>query len=145
MLAAILRYYSYIFHGLLALFLTAVSGLALAANPASLRLDMLPWTGSTLTYVVFSGGLFGLLAVVLAFGRKLPALFFIWSLVVAIMTIRGYIFSGYGFDPGGFSTAVELIVGSLIAVAGAWVQMRATTPQEGGRTQERHGYPGPPH
>lgn len=124
MFAAIVRYYSYIFHGLLALFLIAVSGMALAVSPQSLHLDMLPWTGSTLTYVVFFGGLFGLLTVVLAILRKLPALFFIWSLVVTVMMIKGYIFSGYGFEPGGFSTAVELIVGSLIAIAGAWNQMR---------------------
>ena len=124
MFAAIVRYYSYIFHGLLALFLIAVSGMALAVSPQSLHLDMLPWTGSTLTYVVFFGGLFGLLTVVLAILRKLPSLFFIWSLVVTVMMIKGYIFSGYGFEPGGFSTAVELIVGSLIAIAGAWYQMR---------------------
>ena len=124
MFAAIVRYYSYIFHGLLALFLIAVSGMALAVSPSSLHLDMLPWTGSTLTYVVFFGGLFGLLTVVLAILRKLPALFFIWSLVVTVMMIKGYIFSSYGFDPGGFWTAVALIVGSLIAIAGPWSQMR---------------------
>ena len=124
MFAAIVRYYSYIFHGLLASFLIAVSGMALAVSPSSLHLDMLPWTGSTLTYVVFFGGLFGLLTVVLAILRKLPALFFIWSLVVTVMMIKGYIFSGYGFDPGGFWTAVALIVGSLIAIAGPWSQMR---------------------
>lgn len=124
MFAAIVRYYSYIFHGLLAIFLIAVSGMALAVSPSSLHLDMLPWTGSTLTYVVFFGGLFGLLTVVLAILRKLPALFFIWSLVVTVMMIKGYIFSGYGFDPGGFWTAVALIVGSLIAIAGPWSQMR---------------------
>jgi hypothetical protein len=125
--AAIVRYYSYIFHGLLALFLVAVSGMALAVSPQSLHLDMLPWTGSTLTYVVFFGGLFGLLTVVLAILRKLPALFFVWSLVVTAMMIQGYFFSGYGFDPGGFLTAVALIVGSLIAIAGAWSQMRPST------------------
>ena len=124
MFAAIVRYYSYIFHGLLAIFLIAVSGMALAVSPQSLHLDVLPWTGSTLTYVVFFGGLFGLLTVVLAILRKLPALFFIWSLVVTVMMIKGYVFSGYGFEPGGFSTAVELTVGSLIAIAGPWSQMR---------------------
>ena len=124
MFAAIVRYYSYIFHGLLALFLIGVSGMALAVSPASLRLDMLPWTGATLTYVVFFCGLFGLLTVVLAFFRKMPVLFFVWSLVVLIMMIKGYIFSGYGFEPGAFSTAVELTVGALLAIAGPWIQMR---------------------
>jgi hypothetical protein len=78
--------------------------------------------------VVFFGGLFGLLSVVLAFFGKLPALFFIWSLVVAVMLIKGYIFSGYGFDPGGFPAAVELIAASLIAIAGPWLQMRPSKP-----------------
>ena len=128
MFAAILRYYSYIFHGLLALFLLAVSGMALAVGPASLHLDMLPWTGSTLTYVVFFASLFGLLTVVLAVRRELPVLLFIWSLVVAIMMIKGYIFSGYGFEPGGFSTAVELMVGAIVAIPGPWLQMRPSKP-----------------
>ena len=128
MFAAIVRYYSYIFHGLLALFLIAVSGMALAVSPGALHLDMLPWTGSTLTYVVFFGGLFGIVTVVLAFLQKLPALFFVWSLVVAILLIKGYVFSCYGFDPGGFSIAVELTVGSLIAIAGPWFQMRSSKP-----------------
>jgi hypothetical protein len=125
MFAAIMRYYSYVFHGLLALFLIAASGMALAAGPGSLHLDMLPWTGATLTYIVFFGGLFGLLTVALAILQKMPVLFFVWSLVVALIMIKGYIFSGYGFDPGEFTTAVELIVGALIAIAGPWLQMRS--------------------
>ena len=124
MFAAILRYFSYLFHGLLALFLIAASGMALAGDPVSLHLDMLPWTGATLTYVVFFGGLFGFLTVVLAFFQKLPVLFFVWSLVVAILLIKGYIFSGYGFEPGELSTAIELMVGALVAIAGPWLQMR---------------------
>lgn len=123
MFAAIMRYYSYVFHGLLALFLVAVSGMALAVSPGSLHLDMLPFKGATLTYVVFFGGLFGLLAVALAFLRKLALLLFVWSLVVPIMMIKGFIFSAYGFEPGGFKTAVELIVGSLIAIPGPWTQI----------------------
>jgi len=86
---------------------------------------MLPWTGATLTYIVFFGGLFGLLSVALAILQKLPVLLFIWSLVVAIMMFKGFIFSSYGFDPGGFTSAVELIVGALIAIAGPWLQMRS--------------------
>jgi hypothetical protein len=125
MFAAIMRYYSYVFHGLLALFLIAASGTALATGAGSLHLDMLPWTGATLTYIVFFGGLFGLLTVALAILQKMPVLFFVWSLVVALIMIKGYIFSGYGFDPGGFTTAVELIVGALIAIAGPWLQMRS--------------------
>jgi len=122
--AAIARGFSYIYHGLLALCLVGMSGVALASNPQSLRLDMLPWTGSTLAYVVFCGGLVGLLTVVLAIRGELPALLFIWSLAVAVLMIKGFLFSGYGFEPGGFSLAVLLMAGSLIAIAGAWLSMR---------------------
>ncbi|HUP04606.1 MAG TPA: hypothetical protein VMU19_11495 [Bryobacteraceae bacterium] len=124
MLAAIVRYYSYAFHALLALFLIGVSAVALGSSPTSLRLDMLPWSGATLTYVVFFGGLFGLLTVALAFLHKLPVLFFVWALAVLVLLVKGYVFSGYGFEPGGFATAVELTIGALLTLPGSWLQMR---------------------
>lgn len=124
MLAAIARYYSYIFHGLLALFLIGASGMALATGPSALHLEMLPWTGSALTYVVFFCSLFGLLTVALAALRKAPALFFIWALLVLVMMVKGYVFSGYAFAPGDLPTALELMAGALAALAGSWVQMR---------------------
>jgi hypothetical protein len=120
---ALLRYFSYVFHGLLAVFLLGVSSVALGSDPGSLRLDMLPWTGPTLAYVVFCASLCGLAAVILALRRKLAALLFIWSLAVSVMLIKGYVFSAYGFDPGGWYTAALLIGASLIAAAGAWSQM----------------------
>jgi len=120
---ALMRYYSYLFHLLLALFLLAVSGLALATGSANLRLDMLPWTGQTLTYVLFFGALGGLIAVLLAMKGTLRILFLLWSLLVAIFLIKGYIFSGYKFQTGEFRTAIYLIVASLIAIPGAWFQL----------------------
>lgn len=119
-----MRYYSYLFHGLLALFLAGVSGVALMGSPRSLHLDMLPWAGATLTHTVFFASLFGLLTVVLAAKRTLPALLLLWSLAVSVMLIYGYIFSGYSFEPGEIKTALALIVGSLIAIPGPWLQMR---------------------
>jgi len=47
-LKALVRYFSYVFNGLLALFLLAVSGLALASGAANLHLGMLPWSGAML-------------------------------------------------------------------------------------------------
>jgi hypothetical protein len=121
---ALMRYYSYLFHLLLALFLVAVSGLALASGSGNLRLGMLPWTGQTLTYAVFGGGLAGLIAVLLAMKGTLRIVFLLWSAVVAVFLIKGYIFSGYKFQVGEFRTAVYLIVASLIALPGAWFQLR---------------------
>jgi hypothetical protein len=121
---ALMRYYSYLFHLLLALFLLAVSGLALASGAGNLRLGMLPWTGPTLTYAVFFGALAGLIAVFLAMKGTLRILFLLWSAVVAVFLIKGYIFSGYKFQVGEFRTAIYLIVASLIAIPGAWFQLR---------------------
>jgi hypothetical protein len=117
-----MRFLSYLFHGLFALFLLAMSSLALAGGQM-LHLDMLPWSGSTLTYAIFFGALFGLLCLVLALKGTLRPLFFLWSLAVAVLLIKGYIFSGYRFAAGEFERAFYLISGSLIALPGAWFQM----------------------
>jgi hypothetical protein len=124
LLKALTRFFGYLFHGLLALFLIAVSGLALASGSPSLRLDMLPWKGSTLIYVLFFGSVFGLLTVILAIRGTWRALFFLWSLAAAALLWKGYVFSGYHFGPGEVPTALYLMVGSLIALAGAWFQLR---------------------
>jgi hypothetical protein len=120
---AIVRFLSYLFHTLLALFLFAVSGLAMAGGARSLHLDMLPWTGATLTYVLFFGSLFGLLTILLALQRKLRALFFLWSLAVTVLLVKGYFLSGYHFAAGEFRTAVYLVAASIVALLGAWFQM----------------------
>ena len=124
MVKALARYFSFVFHGLLAIILIAVSGAALASGQA-LRLDMLPWTGSTLSCIVFLGSLFGLATVVLAFRRQLSALFFVWTLVVAVLMLKGYVFSSYYFEPGDLGIALFQIAASLVSIAGAWFQMRA--------------------
>jgi uncharacterized membrane protein len=125
-LKALLSFLSYVFHGLLCLILVAMSGLALAAGAKSLQLGMLPWTGSTLLYTMFFGALLGLLTVILAIKGLLRPVFFVWSLAVTILLVKGYIFSGYRFTPGEFRTAMYLIVGSIIALLGSWVQMGST-------------------
>jgi hypothetical protein len=120
---ALLSFLSYVFHGLLCLILLVMCGLAVAAGAQTLQLGMLPWTGSTLLYVLFFGALFGLLTVGLAIKGTWRPLFFVWSLVVTLLLVKGYIFSMYHFGPGEFRTAMYLIVGSVIALVGSWVRM----------------------
>jgi hypothetical protein len=120
---ALLRLFSYLFHALLALFLLAVSGLAMASGMPALRLGMLPWKGSTLVYVVFFCSLFGLISLVLAMVGRLRPLFFLWALAVFVYMVKGYIFSGYRFIPGEATKAFVLILCALIALFGAWFQM----------------------
>ena len=120
---ALLSFLSYVFHGLLCLILLAMSGLAMAAGAQTLQLGMLPWTGPTLLYTLFFGALLGLVTVILAIKGTWRPLFFVWSLVVTLLLLKGYIFSRYHFSPGEFRTAMCLIAGSVIALMGAWVQM----------------------
>jgi hypothetical protein len=120
---AIVRFLSYLFHALLGLFLFAVSALALASAPNALHLAVLPWNGPTLTYVVFFGSLFGLLTLLLALKGRLRPLFFLWSLAVTVLLVRGYFLSGYHFAVGEVRTALCLTAVSAIALLGAWLQM----------------------
>jgi hypothetical protein len=123
-LKALMRIYSYVFHGLLALVLVLLAAAALAAGVDKLQLGMLPWTGMTLIYMLLLGGLMGILSVILAVRGKLRFLFLLWSVVVAVMTIKGYIFSPYRFPTPGWGNAKYLIPGSLLAILGAWFQFR---------------------
>jgi hypothetical protein len=121
---ALMRYFSYAYHGLLALFLFALAFVAVASGSHTLQLEMLPWTGAALTWWLLGGSLFGLASVVLAFRGKLRVLFLLWSVAAPLFMLRGYFFSSYRFEPGEFGTAMLLIGGSLLAVLGAWFQFR---------------------
>jgi hypothetical protein len=123
-ISAILRFLSYVYHGLLALVLLALGTVLTVANAGnSVRLDMLPWTGSTAIWALLLGGIFGLLTVVLAIKGKLRPLFFLWALVVTYFIFKGYFLSGYRFTPEEFRKVGYLAGGALIALIGAFVQM----------------------
>jgi hypothetical protein len=126
-LKAVIIWLSYLFHFLLALLLLGIAGLALAAGPQNLRLEMLPWSGPTLDYILLAGSLFGLLSIALAVMRRLRFLFLLWSLTVAVLLTKGYIFSGYRFGAGEWRRAVYLIAAAWVAVAGAWFPLRRQT------------------
>lgn len=123
-LGLVLRAFSVLFHGLLAVLLLAISGLALSSGTQKLSFKMLPWTGDTLIFILFFGALFGLLTLLLALGDRMPALFFLWSLVVAVLLLKGYVFSGYYFAHGEVKTVAGLLLGSWLAVLGAWPRSR---------------------
>lgn len=131
-LKAIMRYFSYVFHGLFALFLIAISALALGAGGSGeLHLGMLPWTGETLMYVLLFSAIFGLITVLLAVKGVFRILFLIWSFLVFVFMVKGYIFSGYKFGPTSFRVAVYLMLGAFISLFGAWFQLqRGTAPQK---------------
>jgi len=117
---ALLRLFSYLFHGLLGLFLICVSGLALASGVQDLRIDFLPWSGRTLIYVLLFAGVLGLVCLLLAIRGTLRVLFFFWTMAVVAFLLRGYFLSQYRFLPGEAIRALYLTLASLIAAIGAW-------------------------
>lgn len=123
-LRALMRVFSYLFHGLLTLFLLGISFVALSSGQP-LQLEMLPWQGQALTWWLFGAALAGLASVILAICRKWRPLFFLWSLAVLAMLARGFFFSRYYFaGPPEFHRALYLTGGALIAAFGAWFQLR---------------------
>lgn len=123
---ALMRYYSFAYHGLLALFLLALAFVAVASGSHTLQLEMLPWTGSALTWWILGGSLFGLASVVLAFKGKINVLFLVWSVAVVLFMLKGYIFSSYKFTPGQITTPLLLMGGALLAAVGSWFQFRGS-------------------
>ena len=113
-LGAVLRFYSYLYHFVLSLFLFLVSVVVLIGGKHDLRLPMLPWTGSALTYWVFWLSVSGLLLSVLAATGILRFPFPIWCLFVLVMMVRGFFLSPmYYGNAGAFQGAVWLTVGAL--------------------------------
>jgi hypothetical protein len=96
----------------------------MASGGGDLRLKMLPWEGDTLERVLLAGAIIGLVTVILAMRGVLRILFLIWSFLVFVLLVKGYIFSGYKFQPNEFRTALYLIIASLIALFGAWFQLQ---------------------
>jgi ABC-type maltose transport system permease subunit len=120
-----MRTFSYIYHFLLALVMLALSVVALANGRHNLKLDMLPWKESQLTYALLILGLFGIIAVVLALKGTLRLLFFFWSLAVLVLMFKGYVFSPYSFAGSDeFTKALYLMAGAILACIGAWMAFR---------------------
>jgi hypothetical protein len=127
-LKALLRAYSCIFEGLLALFALGISLVALGSH-SPLNLTFLPWTGEKLTHVLLPLALAGLLLTLLAMGGKLRALFFLWSVAVFAVLFRGFFLAGYKFSgPVPFKPAAYLTTGAFLAMIGAFPWPRKPGP-----------------
>ena len=123
----VLRFFSFLFHILLMAFILAVSMLAWSGGH-NLTIEILPWQGATLTWVLLGSGVAGLVIAGLALKRILPLLFVLWNAAVLLLLVRGYFFSSYGFGPGGgsISTALCFVLAALVATAGSWIHFRGS-------------------
>lgn len=122
---ALLRLFSFFFHAFVAVFLIAIPCLALGSGIHDLHFDFLPVGGPALPYILIAAGVFDLVCIVLAIRGMLPILFFLWSILVALVLLKGFVFSSYRFTPGHAGTALALTIASLVAIAGAWPRRRA--------------------
>lgn len=123
-MSALVRWFSYLFHAVIALFLLGIAMVSLTSGQP-LHLGMLPVEGASLTYWLLCAALVGLISVVLAIARRWRILFLLWSLLVLVVCVQGFFFSHYHFDGApAFHRALLLVCGALIGVCGAWLQMR---------------------
>jgi hypothetical protein len=120
---ALLRFVSYVFHALLCLGLLLLTVLLFISGADAVRLEMLPWKGTTLLYVLLCGSIVGLVILFLALRGTLRLLFFLWSLTVVVLIVKGYYLSGYRFTPGEPKSVLYLFIGSLVALIGSWFVM----------------------
>lgn len=122
---SLLRLYSFLFHGLFALFLLGLASLYLAGGNYTFRFYIFPWEGHTLAYVLLGLALAGIVVVLMAMNGAWRSLFFLWSVLVLLLILRGYFFSRYSFvRPGQLDTALWLILAAFLAAIGAKVQSR---------------------
>jgi len=117
-----LRGFAYLYHAVLCLFLLALALVAISSRQ-ELHLEMVPWHGTALTYVLLIASIAGLVSLVLALRRTWRGLFFLWTLVVLAMMVRGFFFSSYHFDGHpSLYRALLLILGAILAAFGAWLK-----------------------
>ena len=117
LIGAILLIFSYLYHFLLGLILTAIGSLALASGQNNLNLAMLPWKGEPLTYWVLALGIGAIVFVLLAVTNVFRWLFPIWCLIVVWLMFRGFFVAGtYTFSgPSSFRGVVWLLIGAIVA------------------------------
>jgi hypothetical protein len=117
----LLRIFSYLFEGALALFALAISLMSLR-SAAELNLGFLPWTGRPLSYWLLGLALVGLITVFLAIRGTTRALFFLWSLGIFGLLVKGFFSSPYRFTGAAvsFKAAVLLTLAMLLGTLGSF-------------------------
>ena len=123
----VLRFFSYLYHLAFSLLLLGLSIVAYTTGKHTLRLEMTPWSGETLSRWLLGTALVGLIAIVLALREKMKVIFLLYAAYIAVMLIRGYFLQTYRFrGPDELRFASYLSLGALLALAGAWSAFRKT-------------------
>ena len=105
-----------------------MSGLAKASDAHNLSLSVLPWKGDELIAWIFYGSLAGLISLVLAVLGIFRYLFPVWTLIVAIFMVRGFLLQGYVFTgKSEFYAVLALIAGAIGAFLGSLTLFKKST------------------
>jgi len=118
---ALLRIFSYLFGGGLALLTLAISAVALRSG-GELNLGFLPWTGKPLSYWLLGLALVGLITLLLAVSQASRLFFFLWNLGIFVLLFKGMFLSLYRFTGGAvsFKAGVWLTIGMLLSAVGSF-------------------------
>jgi LPXTG-motif cell wall-anchored protein len=120
----LLRFYSYLFHLLLCLFLLGIALMA-SSSHQPLNLGMFPFAPEHMVRTIFILALAGLTTTILAITRVFKFLFPVWALLVFYWLFRGLFFSSYNFpSTGTFKSALWLLLGAFLASIGALWTLR---------------------
>ena len=137
-MATLLRLYSYLYHLVLTLILIAISGIAIASDVHTLNLAMFPWKGDELIHWVFYGSIAGLVTIALAVTGVFRYLFPVWTLIVFVMMVRGFLILPYTFTgKDEFYKVVWLIAGAFVAFLGGLTLFRSDRKGGGRSTRAR--------
>ena len=127
-ISLLLRLYSYAFEFLLSL-IALILGIIGATHSHNLNIEILPWTGASLTHWLTGLGLIGLACTILAIAGRLRFLFPLWALFVVVMLFRGYMFGSYTFSgPQGFKQGLLFFAGAILAFLGSLTVLRRHPP-----------------
>ncbi len=119
----VFRFYSYLVHLLLALFMLGVSLVSTLGPSHALQTSLLPWSGDTLCGLLFVSSLCGLASLALAVMGKLRFVFALWATAVLAMVFRGFFLGAHTFaDRAGFMDGIYITVALLVAAIGAWLR-----------------------
>jgi hypothetical protein len=120
-IAWLLRVFCYLFHTMISVALLGLGVVGMASGGQQMKLEMLPWQGSELTYWLIGLGVVGLLSVILAVTSKVRFLLPLWSIYVLGMLIKGvFLTSAVSFEGReDFHNWLLLIVGAVLALIGS--------------------------
>jgi hypothetical protein len=115
----LLRFYAYLFHLALSVFLIGIAILATMSNQP-LNLEMLPFSSEDMVSRISLLSLAGFVCIFLAWMKIFEFVFPLWSMTVLVLLVYGFFFTSYSFaGPIGLKWALLLILAAFVAFYGS--------------------------